>query len=188
MFWYVFKTILAHGFPASTGGIGMYCVRICPYFCMYLLVLSDCICVWHVFVRIGVFGIVVPNMYWIMYWYVLTCIDVCIGRYWHVFTRWLAQEAWKFQLAVTLSSHLPPKPRATVAYCIRHTSEDPKEPQAGWLSRSCPPTAWCRVVFARIGMYLYVYYRIDLLCCSITPPCTYWSMYWCVLSCIGMYW
>ena len=47
---------LAHRFGASTGGIGMYCVRICPYFGMYLLVFSDCICVWHVFVRIEVLG------------------------------------------------------------------------------------------------------------------------------------
>ena len=46
-----------------TGGIGMYCVRICPYFGMYLLVFSGCICVWYVLIRIEVFGIVAPKTY-----------------------------------------------------------------------------------------------------------------------------
>jgi len=63
MFWYVFMIGLAHRFGASTGGIGMYCVRICPYFGMYLIVFSGCICVWYVLIRIEVFGIVAPKTY-----------------------------------------------------------------------------------------------------------------------------
>jgi len=41
--WYVLVCIhdhLAHRFGASTAGIGMYCVRICPYFGMYLRVFT----------------------------------------------------------------------------------------------------------------------------------------------------
>ena len=76
--WYI--PILLHD---RTGGIGMYCVRICPYFGMYLIVFSGCICVWYVLIRIEVFGIVAPKTYWSMYWYVL----ICIGQYLIVLVR-----------------------------------------------------------------------------------------------------
>jgi hypothetical protein len=73
-FWYVLKTFLTHGFGASTGGIGMYQVCICPYFEMYSPVFVYYFYVWHVFVSIEGICTVKPNKYQNVYWYVLVCI------------------------------------------------------------------------------------------------------------------
>jgi hypothetical protein len=72
--WYVLVCIHDRFSSRVCGEHRWYWYVLCTYFGMYLLVFSGCICVCHVFVRIEVFGIVAPNTYWSMYWYVFKCI------------------------------------------------------------------------------------------------------------------